>query len=193
MKSRPNIKIGIAVVTILLLLFVQCKPIKKSSDTPPMPFDMNDDQKCYHNGNLTQSERLQIYPFNKAETVKVISFNSRLGKTPITKDTLIASKIIESVTLSAGQIDSLTDILYNYNYSKTTNTFSESTVGCYFPRHSIVFLNKSKKVIAFIEICLECKKIVTALPSESVGNLCDGKYELIHNFFLSTGLKHYTD
>lgn len=190
-NKKLHILNPIIALLIFSALFVQCKPLKTNFDLPPTPDDFHDDPKCYHNGHLSKNERRQIFPFNQAESVKIISFNSKLGKTPIQNDTIITSKTFEIKTLSEKQIDQLTDILYNYNYSKKTNLISFSETGCYAPRHAIVFCNKSNQVISYIEICLECKKIVSGLPQESLGNFCDGKYKLLHQFFLEIGIKHF--
>ena len=176
-----------------MIFFIQCKPIKRSFSLPPSINDIYDDQKCYQNGKLTKSQRLQIFPFNEAESIIVTSFNSKQGKTPIINDTIISTKIIEHIQLSEIQIDSLTNILYNYNYSKKTNIISDTENGCYYPRHSIVFLNNSKKVISYIEICLECKKTISTLDPERLGNFCEGKYELLYNYFKSIGIEHFKD
>jgi hypothetical protein len=31
------------------------------------------------------------------------------------------------------------------------------------------------------------------LPPESVGKFCDGKYEMLYNFFKSIGIEHFKD
>jgi hypothetical protein len=190
-NKKIQIMSPITVLLIFSALFVQCKSVKTNFDLPPTPDDFHDDQKCYHNGHLSKSQRRQIFPFNQAESVEIISFHAKLGRTPIQNDTIITSKTIEIKTLTEKQIDQLTDILYNYNYSKKTNLISFTETGCYAPRHAIVFCNKSKQVISYIEICLECRKTVSNLPKESLGNFCDGKYELLQQFFLKTGIKHF--
>ena len=193
MTKQPDICISLVIIAFFVMFFIQCKPLKRSFSLPPSLNDIYDDQKCYQNGKLTKSQRLQIFPFNEAESIIVISFNSKQGRTPIINDTIIPTKIIEHIQLSEIQIDSLTNILFNYNYSKKTNLISETENGCYYPRHSIVFLNNSKKVISYIEICLECKKMISTLAPERLGNFCDGKYELLYNYFKTIGIEHFKD
>ena len=193
MNKKFQILISILSIGIFVSTLVQCTSIKTKFDLPPTLEDLHDDPKCYHNGHLSALQRRQIFPFNQAENIKIISFHSKLGKTPIQNDTIITSKVIEIKTLSEKQINQLTDILYNYNYSKKTNLISFSETGCYSPRHAIVFCDKSKQVISYMEICLECKKTVSNLPKESLGNFCSGKYELLHQFFSSIGIKHFKD
>jgi len=176
---------------IFILIFVS--GCNKNVLPPPSVEDVFDDQKCYHNGKLTDSERKTIFPFNKAFRIDVISFDSILGKTPIDNDTIRYSKTKETVTLSTTNVNKLTDILYNYNYSKETNSFVIRTAACYYPRHAIVFLNKSNKIITFIEICFECRRVKTSLNKENIGQFCEGKYDLIKEFFISIGIKNYND
>jgi len=180
-------------IFLTLIVFGHCKSTRSSFSDPPSPNDISSDQKCCHNGKLTKTERKQIFPFSDADNVKIISFSSQLGKTPIVNDTIISTKTTEAILLSEVQKDNLSDILYNYNYSKNTNLISETTLGCYFPRHAIVFFDKSDKVISFIEICLECRQVVSELPKESIGVFCEGKYDLLKKFFLSIGIKQFKD
>ncbi len=179
------------IATLAMTVFIACKVTKDNSPKPLSPKDFHDDQKCYHNGKLSTSERLKIYPFNSQDKIKIISFLSSLGMTPIVNDTISSSQIIDQITLTTAQTDNLTDILYNYNYSKKTNVINETEYGCYNPRHAIIFLDKTDKVLSYIEVCFECEQIKTFLPKESIGHFCDGKYELLKNFFISIGIKHF--
>jgi hypothetical protein len=181
------------IIFLSLIVFGHCKSTRRSFSEPPSPNDISADQKCYHNGKLTKTERKQIFPFSDADKIKIISFSSQLGKTPIVNDTIILTKTTEAILLSEDQKNNLSDILYNYNYSKNSNLISETTQGCYFPRHAIVFFDKSDKVISFIEICLECSQVVSELPKESIGNFCEGKYDLLKKYFLSIGIKQFKD
>ena len=183
------------VIFILLLTVISgCKStITNKPLPPPTEKDFHADQKCYHNGKLTDSERRSIYPFDKAVSMEVISFDSKLGRAPIDQDTIVHAKTREAVVLSTNEINRLSDILYNYNYSKETNFFSETTVGCYYPRHAIVFLDKSEKVISYIELCLECSQVKTSLPKESTGQFCEGKYDLLRAYFVSIGIRYFGD
>ncbi len=128
-----------------------------------MPNDMESDQKCYKNGRLTKTERSLIFPFSEAEKVRVVSFKSSLGKTPIENDTIIESLCFENIELNDNQIDNLTEVLYNYNYSKKSNMFVSETAGCYYPRQAIIFLDINSKVTDYIEFCFECQAIKTEL------------------------------
>jgi hypothetical protein len=187
-----NVQIAIAVLIVLFSLTTRCK---HSKDLPPPKVSdrSKSDQKCYHNGKLSSEERKSIHPFRIANNVEIISFSSKLMKAPIVGDSISRKQVIESVILNEGQVNDLTDILYNYNYSRKTNLISRTSVGCYEPRHAIVFTYSSGKVITFIEICFECKEIRTELMEESTGVFCEGKYELLKKYFVSVGIKYFND
>lgn len=186
--------LSIVIFILLLTVISGCKStITNKPLPPPTEKDFHADQKCYYDGKLTESERRSIYPFNKAVSVAVLSFDAKLGRTPIDQDTIVHAKAKETVVLSTNELNRLTDVLYNYNYSKETNLFSETTVGCYYPRHAIVFLDKSDKVISYIELCLECSQVKTSLPKESTGQFCEGKYDLLRAYFVSIGIRYFGD
>lgn len=180
---------------ILLLLVVSgCRSTNSNRPLPPPSAkDFHDNQQCYHNGHLNAAARSNIFPFSKAHKIVVVSFDSKWGHTPIANDTICHAKTKETVVLSTADINRLTDVLYNYNYSKKTNVFTDITTGCYYPRHAIIFLDNTDKVISFLEICLECQQLKTNLPRENTGPFCEGKYRLLKEFFVSIGIKHYKD
>ena len=177
---------------LILTVFFQLLACKSATITAPID-KIHDDQKCYHNGKLSPAERKNKYPFNTAEKISIISFNADLGQTPITNDTIHRSKTNDFIALSSEQIEDLTDILYNYNYAKKTNLISEQKVGCYYPRHAIVFTDQADKVLTFIEICFECREIKTALQTESTGLFCEGKYDLLKSFFIAIGINYFEE
>ena len=183
---------AIAILLIMVALTTRCKQSKEMR--PPAISDRsNSDQKCYHNGKLSVEERKAIHPFGISQSVEIISFSSKLMKAPIIGDSIVRNQVIESVVLSEDQVNELTDILYNYNYSRKTNLISHVSVGCYEPRHAILFIDGSGKVITFIEICFECKEIKSDLPEESTGVFCEGKFELLRTYFGAIGITHFND
>ena len=207
-------KTFILIVTTLLLF--ACKSARNSPPPPPSERHFRHyNQECRHNGKLKKDDRRNIYPFSLAAKINVISFANRDDEappdfddstvvhkvlpqlphfsqsTPILNDTIATAYTIDNIQLTENQIDQLTDVLYNYNFSKKTTLFSVKELGCYYPRHAIVFLDESSKVITFIEICLECRHIETDLPPESLGVFCDGKYDLLKAFFVGVGIKYF--
>ncbi len=182
-----NRSLSIIVIPICVLILSGC-----ASNRPPR-FNNYSNKECQHNGNLSYKERLDIYPFNAAAKIQVISFSSAERRAPIENDSVLTSKAKEIITLNTEQITDLTDILYNYNYSKRLQVWSITRNGCYYPRHAVVFLDEHDKVIGYIEYCFQCLGYETDLPMESTGVFCDGKYELLEEYFKKIGITHFED
>lgn len=181
----------------LLLYFILFTPlIQGCIMNRPLPeISDYDNDKCEYNGELTVKQRSKIYPFNKAVTIQIVSFNSGLESVPIENDTINRVKTEEIITLNQEQINSLTDILYNYNYKKTDgiSVHNEVNNGCYRPRHAILFLDDKNKVKEFIEICFECSGYESRLNKDEIGEFCEGKYDLLHTFFENTGINYFEE
>lgn len=158
---------------------------------PPPPTVEDADQRCYPNGSLSAADRKKIYPFNAAAQVVVIAFDSALGKAPLENNRLVAAQTKERIALSDAQIDRLTDILYNYGYSSSTRLIEQTVSGCYYPRHALLFEDKQGKVLSYLELCLECRRIKTSLPEKSTGVFCEGKYALLEAFFREVGVRYF--
>jgi len=75
--------------------------------------------------------------------------------------TVFYPKLFEIKTLIPSQVDTLTDLTYNYGFklkykSKRKVYFIGRLTQCYNPRNAILFLDKNNNVFEFIEICFEC-------------------------------------
>jgi cytochrome oxidase Cu insertion factor (SCO1/SenC/PrrC family) len=184
---------------LLAFLFLSTILHAQSGQKPPAPVQDSDD-KCYHNGKLKPSERLKNYPFNEAQKVLLVSFDEEAdwekqhgtgglieNYTPVFRDTLFENKLHEKQQLSKAGIDSLTDVLYSFSYKKTPSV--EKDKDCYQPRNAIVFINKDGQAFAFIEVCFECQNYKTSDAKILTGDFCEGKYELLRNFFKKEGIK----
>lgn len=149
---------------------------------------------CELNGNLSPEERRNISLFKIAKKIKVVSFSRKVvSGTPINHNQLVSKYLKDEVTLTEDQIDRLTEVLYNYNYSKDVGSISFTDGCCYYPRHAIVFLNSSNKTIGYFEFCFECRAYQTLPYGENAGVFCPGKYELIHRFFESIGVTFFKE
>ena len=149
---------------------------------------------CVLNGTLTKEERRNISHFKIAKKVKLISFSRKVAiATPIDKNMLASRYLKDEITLTDSQIDELTEILYNYNYSTGLKLWTISHGSCYEPRHSIVFLNSSDKVFGYFEICFECRNATTLPAGENIGTFCADKYELLKDYFKSAGVQFFEE
>lgn len=149
---------------------------------------------CYLNGTLTKEERRNLSHFRIAKKIKIISFSRKVvTSTPIDKNMIASKYVKDEITLTEDQIDQLTEILYNYNYSKDLKSWGSTHGACYEPRHSIVFLNSSDKVFGYFELCFTCENHETLPAGENMGVFCSTKYELLKNFFKSVGIQFFEE
>ncbi|MDR2913742.1 MAG: hypothetical protein LBV74_02745 [Tannerella sp.] len=111
----------------------------------------------------------------------------------LVKDSLLnKSMVTEEFTLSGRQINRLTDIMYNYNYSKKTKVIiqSHSICGCLHMQHAILFIS-GNKVIAHILVDFIETNVEPNFPDDNIGVFCKGKYELLKAFFKKVGMKQF--
>lgn len=99
--------------------------------------------------------------------------------------------VTESITLNVEQIDSLSNLLLNYELDKEPITASER--GCYMPRNGFLFLDSKDKVIAMIDICFECHQMYFSFNSNhhrTIESYCDDRREAIKSFLAGLGIKY---
>lgn len=178
--------------TLYIFMLLSCV-VSYATPPPPIFDELHTDQQCYHNGGLSKKERLSIYPFNSAKKTRAISFNVNYVDLPIKDKQLIRDYIIDNIVLTETQIDNFTDILYNYNYSEDTRLIINTEYGCSNAMHAIIFENEDENIISYIQIDIECQRITTDLPLDSLGSFCEGKYELLYSFLKTVGITHYED
>jgi hypothetical protein len=176
---------------VLFALLISCQP-RKSSGAPLFTDSLNSDPQCYLNGNLSAEERRKKFPFQAVPEIRIVSFVKNYEQLPFDKDSLLRTALFtNNIVLQQEQIDSLTNVLFNYNYSPQTQLFSKVELGCYDPRHAIVFLTKDKKVKYYLELCFECNGYRSNLPDSTWGSFCDGKYKLIKKSFAFAGVSYF--
>src|SRR3954451_10785125 len=105
------------ILLISLIVQLQCvsgQNIEKLTRLPKSKGNPN----CYYKPTYSTAQRGKFYPFNIADTIKLISFRYQRYNSPIKGDTLITDSLLEIKTLTTSEIDQLTDILYNNFYKK---------------------------------------------------------------------------
>lgn len=189
-------------ISIILLFSLNTFAQKSKTENRPPPPPRNDKKErqnhnCAKNRNESLEVRLKNFPFSKYSEIKLVSFQPQKDKygdmimsnygVPIANDTICYSRLEEVKTLSHSQIDTLTDIFYNYGFRGKISLMWESL--CFIPRNAILFLDSNEKVIAYISICFECEVIRTS--SEQIDfDLCEQKVSMIKNFFKKTGIEY---
>ena len=152
------------------------------SEMPPIPPNVSfSEAKCELTYTYNDSERRQMFPFSKTKRVLAIAYqnyefkdahNSENTASENAKDYCDRANVlrkwvidapkgqtycaIETIELNNTQIDSLSNTLLNYTASGGS---SFSIVGCYTPRHALLFLDNDEKIIAWIEICFQCSQM----------------------------------
>jgi hypothetical protein len=150
--------------------------------------------ECAFSNRYTKAQRLQMFPFNKTSEVVLLSYKE-FTSFPVKKGVITNKSVLEKCTLKQYQVDSLTSLLYNVNYTPVKNLtmiVADPGASCYEPRNGILFLNNVNKVFAYIEICFTCQRRLKSPARINDGKYCSGKYELLDKFFFDAGIKYGT-
>jgi len=174
---------------------------------------------CLYRNNYSITQRLSFFPFNKYKKIILISFESpepprdRLllndGTKTVFEDTIpdistlakrykfYQSVTKESKTLSSFDINKLTNILFNYGYKshKSYNGIRGTPIEyrCYEPRNAILFIDKKDQLVEYIDLCFECFQYKTSSAQIKMGEICNQKFNLLQNFFITNGIKYVND
>ena len=170
----------------MLLIFVfACSFVSAQTDTSGKAF-------C-------NSTHTQLYPFSTAKIVKIVSYSWRQDsvpgmlrtftnhKIPLINGVVNEAQLDQLATLSAGQIDSLSDILFNT--CRKLDSFISSSHGCYLPRNAIIFIDTAGHPFEYIELCFECHNFRKSNIKIQNPVSCDLMYDELQAFFEKMGLK----
>ena len=182
-------------VFIVLLATFTWTPAQRAPRPPKIE---SSGQECYHNGHVSAAKRKRNYPFDVAASIEVASFKGVYGyqfgtidgepeKPPVLPDTF------ERKILSSDQIDAFTDILYNYNFSKSLRIVSEDINGCFSPRQVVLFRDANGRIFESMEVCFECTRVESTFADRKYIEFCDGKYGLLKAFFVELGITYFED
>ena len=168
--------------------------------TPPIAVIQgvkNLDENCFYRGKYSEKERRRMYPFNVSDTVKLVSFRYHKNNYPVRGNTVITDSLFEEIILTKSEVNQFTDVLYN-NITKNGGNPNSVHIGsvnqCYEPRNAILFVDKAGKLKAYFLICFHCRRFEQyPEKAEWDWDFCDQKFEMIRQFFVSTGIKYGTD
>lgn len=155
---------------------------------------------CTQNHKYSAIDRLKNYPFNEVYDIYIIS-STKLEAyykkqvfldSLLQKETLFKEELFhESEKLSLSEIDTLTNIIYNYGPVGNPTVFQVTE--CYMPHNAILFFNSEHKLFAFIEICFDCDNIRTSGKNITMGEDCNQKLSMLKTFFLDHGITFVSD
>lgn len=159
---------------------------------------------CAKKTRFSFASRIKHYPFNLSAQVQFISFDGLVKLSDNGEFTFFSSEpayldgtyppgttpvgMKEIRTLTLRQIDSLTNILYNYGFARKATTCRVKQ--CYSPRNAILFRDGDGKVIAFIEICFLCENTRESSDQISLGEMCEQKLDMLKALFRQIGIKY---
>lgn len=172
-------------------------------------FGQNDKLKV-----LNLSERLNDSTFSRASSIMLVSYNLNFNETmqiddvsdilipdsiPYpnkkidfslilnTNNDAVLREMNQKKNLNLKQIIHLSDILFNTCARYKIKKLNE--LGCYFPRNAIIFFDENNRVIDYVEICFQCRKVNVSKSFLKTEQLCSYLYLELESFFNSLGLK----
>lgn len=159
--------------------------------------------KCIRKNTFSEKERLSFFPFSEASKIKIISFSlgnknrdvmpgteliRHIESIKIGKDVFNEALYDETATLTPEQTNELSDLIFNFSYTKLP--LEDSEVYCYNPRNAIFFLDAENHIMAYIEICFGCNKYRTSDKRFSLGDFCNEKYDMLKAIFEKSNIKY---
>ncbi|OXA81938.1 hypothetical protein B0A58_01025 [Flavobacterium branchiophilum NBRC 15030 = ATCC 35035] len=162
-------------------------------------FDEN--ANCIKKRHIKFDDRKKIFPYNMAVEILIVSFQNKNKNEFVGKEMInyfnsikVAQEIInendflELKYLTSKQIEALTDVIFNYGYQ--SKFYSIEDMKCYNPRNAILFLDKNKIIIGYIEICFSCKHLRSSNVNINFGTYCKQKFDIIKKIFEESGIKY---
>lgn len=159
-----------------------------------------DNGKCIRTKNISEKERLLRFPFSESQQIKIVSFKGKPDEYPgqslikhinsivLEKDTFRSEFYNETADLSAEQINKLSDIIFNFTYTRLPHEDAE--VMCYMPRNAIMFLDSNNRIVAYLEICFGCNNYKSSDKRFSIGEYCNEKYDMLKSIFADSNIKY---
>jgi hypothetical protein len=204
-------------ILIISLIFPVLTFGQRKHFSPPRKFTKRDYQlahqynQCFYKNKYNAEQRHQFFPFNTADTIRLVSFEAmqpNYGIEPVKHpmDTveifiplavnnfkLNTHRIIENKLLRLSDIDSLTNLMYNVGFlSQKAYNYSDLSPSCYNPRNAILFINSKGVITQYIEFCFGCRRYFKSSSKIVMGEFCEQKFELLKKYFLSEGLQYGT-
>lgn len=154
---------------------------------------------CTKIKSLSKEQRMSYFPFSETATIKIVVFKNKniggdgedlmkhIDSIHLKQDFFNAAYYDEVATLKPSQINQLTDIFFNYGYRNEQGIISVEA--CYMPRNVIFFLDKSNKIIAYLELCFACNNYRVSNNEIDLGH-CRKKMDLIKTIFSDHKIKY---
>jgi hypothetical protein len=157
---------------------------------------------CGKRKKLAISRIKTKFPYNDAETIKLVSFKHDYSvhepdtvevpiykpEIPRTNGKIDLTRMFEVKTLDSRLTEKILDILVNYDneHRSMVVTF------CYEPRNGILFLDKGNNVLGYVEICFECHQYKVEPSTMAVTLFCIEKFDALRSIFKEAGVTYGT-
>ncbi|MDP2388028.1 MAG: hypothetical protein Q8M29_16760 [Bacteroidota bacterium] len=170
-------------------LVVKKRPAYKAYNFMPYTnkvLQLKIDSTYFTKSSFTTKKKYPV--FKKANVAKVTVFSHASGNqlmavhpnNPTDKLFLITDSLAivntkmcppNKADLPFAEIDSLFSV---FNNKKVFQKIPGGGSSCFFPRHTILFYDKSNKVIGFVEVCFECDMV---LSSSNLKKFFEGNFK----------------
>lgn len=167
-----------------------CVNAQNETDTLPV-IRLKGNLNCLYKNKFSAEKRKKNYPFNIADTVKIVSFRYHFNNYPIDSNTFITDSLIDIRTLNESEVDVMTDIIYNNFYKRKPNYLE--VAGCFWPRHAILFIDDKGKLLESVLICFSCDRYRLSSKNIDFGDRCLQKMNKLKSFFKLKGIKFGLD
>jgi hypothetical protein len=148
-------------------------------------------ENCIFKKKYSLEERFRMLKVEEDDTVKLVSFLYKRRDYPVSRDGVIANRLIETKVLSKAETNTLTNILYNNFIIKSSGISLMDQ--CFYPRNAIIVLSREGRVKHYILICFHCSNYETYMEKVDLGDDCNQKMAMIRGFFVSKGIYFGTD
>jgi hypothetical protein len=154
-----------------------------------------ENELCDSSLNMPFSERVKVYPFNRAVSIQFVAYRTSFDDgyetegMPIQDSVICFEDLLEVKTLTLKQVEYFSDLVVNYNFHPKSNRIN-IVDDCYDPRNGILFFDVNGKVFEYVDICFDCHHVYGKNYSEPFGNFCSNKFSLILNLFKQVGIEY---
>lgn len=149
--------------------------------------------------SVSKSIYKRDFPIKNVSTIEFLSYPDRImwdtigkGQDLEYKDLILNSKlnfdstmIKERIVLNENQKNKLYALMIC-----DTCVPEESQAACYMPRHMILFMDKSNKIIAYNEFCFSCNG---SRYSKNLNNFQKFCIDDMYDLFKKSGIKYFAD
>jgi hypothetical protein len=154
-----------------------------------------ENELCDSSLNMPFSERVKVYPFNRAVSIQFVAYRGtsvddgyNSDGMPIQDSVICFEDLLEVKTLTLKQVEYFSDLVVNQRASHMDSIVA--IADCYDPRNGILFFDADGKVFEYVDICFECSHVYGKNYRDPFGAFCSNKFSLIRDLFEEVGIEY---